>query len=175
MRAVSISSSSSRNLSSVERMSLLDAVDLVQRGGVLAARLHVAQLRLVLLELLLVVGELALGLAPLELGLGQPGPERRDGLDLLLVLAVDLDEVGRDGVALLLALADELDPRLEPVELGEKVAHRDTPDAKSPQMKKGVPAVEHPCVDRAFEIRFRIKSLNLSALVGGSTRIRTGV
>ena len=59
---------------------LLDPVDLVQGGGVLAAGLHVAQLRLVLLQLFLVVGELALGLALLELGLGQPRLERRDGL-----------------------------------------------------------------------------------------------
>ncbi len=57
-RAVSISSSSSRNRSSVARIELLHAVDLVQGGRVLPAGLHVAKLGLVLLELLLQVGEL---------------------------------------------------------------------------------------------------------------------
>ncbi len=64
-------------------------------------------------------------------------------------------------------LADELDPGLEPVELAEQVAHRDAPEAKEPEMKKGVPVEEHPGVDRALEIRFRIRSLNLPpSLVG---------
>jgi hypothetical protein len=124
---------------------LLDAVDLVQGGGVLAARLHVAQLRLVLLQLLLVVGELALRLALLELGLGQPRLERRDGLDFFLVFAIDLDEVGRDRVASLLAVMHEPDSSLESVELSQKIGQRGTPS-----MKKGVPFVEHPSVEDGF-------------------------
>ena len=82
------------------RIWLLDAVDLVERGRVFAARLHAAELRLVLLELLSQLRELAFGAAPFELGLREPLLQLRDRLDLLLVLAVDLDEVLGDRVAL---------------------------------------------------------------------------
>jgi hypothetical protein len=118
---------------------LFDGVDLVQRGAVLAAGLHAAELGLVLLELLAVIGELAFGLAFLELGLGQALLQGRDGLDLLLELAVDLDELGRDRVALAFAFLDEPDPALEAVELSEQVAQ-----PLSPEMEKGVPVAEHP-------------------------------
>ena len=67
-----------------------------------------------------------LGPPPLELGLGQSRLQTGDRLDLVAVLAVDLDELGRDRVAFPLALPDEPDPGLEPVELPEEIAHRDT-------------------------------------------------
>src|SRR5262249_33567256 len=109
------------------------------------AGLNAAELRLVLLELLAVVGELALRLALLELGLGQPLLQRADGLDLLLELFIDLDELGRDRVALAFAFLDEPDPALEAIELSEQVAQ-----PLSPEMEKGVPVVEHPRVESVW-------------------------
>ena len=51
-----------------------------------------------------------------------------DGLDLLLVLAVDLDELGRDGVAFPSRALHEPEPVLEPVELLERRSlHRGAP------------------------------------------------
>jgi len=86
-----------------------------------------------------VVGELRLGLAPLDVRLRQARLERRDRLDLVLELAVDLDEVLGNRVPPPLALLHEPDPGLQPVELVEEVRHRGRPG-----IKKGVPVGEHP-------------------------------
>ena len=107
------------------------------------------------------VGELALGLALLELGLGQPRLECGDGMHFFLVLAVDLDEVGRHRVPPLFAVVHEADAGLESVELCQKIGQRGTPE-----MKKGVPVVEHPSVEDGLLSRSRIRSLKiLSPLV----------
>ena len=99
--------------------------------------------------------------------------ERRDGLDLLLELAVDLDEVGRDRVALSFAARGRTGSGSGGGRAGP--ADRVTPASRS--IKKGVPVVD--TLRRTTSLSISVsdqKPQNLLApSSGGSTRIRTGV
>src|ERR1700693_2736683 len=113
---------------------LLDTVHLVQDGAVLAAGLHVAELRLVFLLFFLLVGELRGGAPVLHLGFQQALLQPLDRLELLPEGAGHLGQLRRDGVALPLAALDEPDSLLEAVQLVQEAAH-----SAAPAYEKGCP------------------------------------